>query len=169
MQRISVPSLFEYRLRAWIFPAIGFLFPVLGLIFQPGNPKFYGLWLVPVLLTLYPGLLFLIPFRNLWHVFAEGENLLIQKGNKEIRFALRDISNINQNYERRNRPRLFSNDNRMLTVKEVILNHPVDGISRFRYVATEEDEKDDELLIQPWKKMYRKRVQESLKRRGAKR
>jgi hypothetical protein len=106
------------------------------------------------------GLISIYAFR-LWDVEVEGDVVVAIRFKKRIEFTLRDIRRIDVT------PNLIMRNNGPPFVN-IILISEIDGVSELKYFPSS-DRKDEHLLIEPWKKVYREWAQESMKRRKARR
>jgi hypothetical protein len=98
-------------------------------------------------------------FFRLWDVDINGQAVIAKRFKKTITFTLSDIRTINIT------PNIIDD---MPPFVNIILNKKRKGVFKIKYFPSS-DRKDEELLIGPWKEVYREWAQESLKRRKARR
>lgn len=106
------------------------------------------------------GLISIYAFK-LWDVEVQGDVVVATRFKKTIEFTLRDIRKIDVT------PNLIMRNNGPPFVN-IILISEIDGVSELKYFPSS-DRKDEHLLVEPWKKVYRDWAQESMKRRKARR
>lgn len=97
---------------------------------------------------------------RLWDASVSGSTVLMSRGNVGIEFDISEIKNIEAI------PNLLSKG--LPPFVNIILKEPVDGKTEFKFLPSRE-RLDESLLIHPWRELYRERVQQSMKRRGARR
>jgi hypothetical protein len=107
------------------------------------------------------GLLSLYAFQ-LWDVDVDGQTVIAKRFKKVVEFNLGDIRKITIT------PNILDRDDTMTPFVNIILNKKKKGFYKIKYYPSS-NRKDEELLIDPWHRIYQDWVQESLKRRKARR
>ncbi len=103
---------------------------------------------------------FSILIFRLWNIRIEGERIFASRGKRRMEFTIHDIGNIelDPNFIFRNGPPFV----------KMILQEKVDGIGEVRFLPPR-NKLHEQLLLDPWKKWRIGKVQESIRRRGARR
>lgn len=156
MKQVSSANVVYFKY-AWLIGAI--LCNTLVFLFKGGVPTWGSLFLANMSSLGTLGIVSVYALR-LWDVSVDGTTVVVYRNNTSFEFDIREIKKIELI------PNLISKG--MPPFVNIILQKPVSGVQEFKFLPAKQ-RLDEPYLIQPWKELYRAQVQDSLRKRRARR